>query len=177
MWDTNFLARVIGSGRKEAVLKPVLALLTVLLAGGATAADPAVMNEFETLWKSKRISSYAYTLQRGMCICPAQERKAVVYEVANGILRSARYADGSGDVRINPQHPGAGTFEALFRLIERTRSAKFSVDAEYDPVHGFPTVITAWIPDACDAGFRYTLTDFRVLDGAAQNPVQCWRGL
>jgi hypothetical protein len=160
---------VIGSGRKEAVLKPVLATLTVLLANGttaanqsgATAANQAVMNEFETLWKSKRISSYAYTLQRGMC--PAQERKAVVYKVTNGILRSAQYADGSGDVSISPQHPGTGTIEALFRLIERTRSAKFSVDTEYDPVHGFPAIITAWIPGMRDAGFRYTVTNFRVL--------------
>ncbi len=119
------------------------------------------MNEFETLWRSKRISSYAYTLQRGTR--HAQERKAVVYEVTNGILRSARYADGSGDVRINPRHPSVGTIEALFRLIEHTRSAKFSVDAQYDPVHGFPTVITAWIPDTHDTGFRYTVTNFRVL--------------
>lgn len=144
-------------------MKPVLALLTVLVVNGASAANQAVANEFETLWKSKRISSYAYTLQRGMCMCPAQERKAVVYEVRNGILKSARYLDGSGDVKINPQHPGAGTIEELFRLIERTRTVKFSVSAEYDPVHGFPTVITAWIPNAHDAGFRYTVTNFRVL--------------
>jgi hypothetical protein len=157
----EFFARVIGSGRKEAVLKPVLATLTVLLASGTTAANQAVMNEFETLWKSKRISSYAYTLQRGMC--PAQERKAVVYKVTNSILRSAQYVDGSGDVRISPQHPGTGTIEALFRLIERTRSAKFNVNAEYDPVHGFPAIITAWIPGMHDAGFKYTVTNFRVL--------------
>ena len=144
-------------------MTPVLTLLTVLLVSGASAAHQTVANEFETLWTSKRISSYTYTLQRGMCMCPAQERKAVVYEVRNGVLKSARYVDGSGDVKINPQHPGVGTIEELFRLIERSRSAKFSVSAEYDPVHGFPTVITAWIPDAQDAGFRYTVTNFRVL--------------
>jgi Family of unknown function (DUF6174) len=123
---------------------------------------PSTLEE-RSVWTSKNLISYSYTLQRS-CFCPEEYSKAMRLEVRNGLLVSVKYVDSGADV-LPKLHPKIFKIEAFFDLIDSTRAEGGTVEKlSFDAVLGYPTQMNLDpIPLAADDETNYTLSDLKAL--------------
>jgi hypothetical protein len=119
--------------------------------------------EGRTLWNSKNLSSYSYTLQRS-CFCPLEITRAMRLEVRNGSLVSIKYGDSGADVAENLR-PNVFKIEAFFDLIDSTLAKGGTVGKlSFDATFGYPTQMNLDpIPLAVDDETNYVLSDLKAL--------------
>ena len=138
-------------------MKRFLALLMVVLV--ACPSPPTPLQTNEALWKSRDIVNYEFTYLQ-TCMCPPP--KAVILEVRNGVLVSARFADGSPGA-VMSWYETAAPFEKMFRRIEETQRTG-TATVVYDATYGFPTNVEANpFERVVDDEFFLTITNFKVL--------------
>ena len=143
-----------------------LATLAVLaLAGGCSDAN-APMNELsaaEARWASYGPASYDLTIA-STCFCTPAMSGPVLVSVRNGVVVSRTYVETGQPVIVefSDRFPDVnGLFLKIRRLMEDGAQA---VDAEYDPVTGYPRQIGI-DRDAMplDGGTLYTMTLIEVV--------------
>jgi Family of unknown function (DUF6174) len=119
--------------------------------------------EGRTLWASKNLSNYGYTLERS-CFCPTEITKPMRLEVRNGGLSGIKYLDSGADVPTNFR-PATFNIDAFFDLIDATQNRGGRVEnLKFDPTFGYPTQMNLDpIPSAVDDETAYKLTDLRAL--------------
>jgi len=124
--------------------KQSLALLTLLLAGGACEA-PTAPGEIDSLiaaralWRTRGSDSYTYTVNRS-CFC-VLGGQTVTVTVSAGAVTAAEY-ETSGAAVDKALLTYVSTVPDLFDLIQAALDAKPALfAATYDPVYGYPTRI------------------------------------
>jgi len=124
--------------------KQSLALLTLLLAGGACEA-PTAPGEIDSLitaqalWRARGSDSYTYTLNRS-CFC-VLGGQTVTVTVSAGAVTAAEY-ETSGAAVDKALLTYVSTVPDLFDLIQAALDAEPALfAATYDPVYGYPTRI------------------------------------
>lgn len=124
--------------------KQSLALLTLLLAGGACEA-PTAPGEIDSLitaralWRARGSDSYTYTVNRS-CFC-VLGGQTVTVTVSAGAVTAAEY-ETSGAAVDKALLTYVSTVPDLFDLIQAALDAEPALfAATYDPVYGYPTRI------------------------------------
>jgi hypothetical protein len=124
--------------------KQSLALLTLLLAGGACEA-PTAPGEIDSLiaaralWRARGSDSYTYTVNRS-CFC-VLGGQTVTVTVSAGAVTAAEY-ETSGAAVDKALLTYVSTVPDLFDLIQDALDAEpAQFAATYDPVYGYPTRI------------------------------------
>ena len=137
--------------------------LLLSMIGLIACSTPSLTLEGRTLWASKDLSSYTYTLQRS-CFCPEEYSKAMRLEVRNGALTSVIYVDSAADVPAQ-MRPTVFKIEAFFDLIDSTQKKGGHVNnLQFDAKIGYPTQINLDpIPEAIDDETSYSLSDLKAL--------------
>jgi hypothetical protein len=138
-------------------------ILLFFMLGLTACAATSTTLEGRTLWNSKNLGNYTYTL-RSVCFCPLEYTKAMRLEVRNGSLSSVKYVDSGADVPDNFR-PNTFKIEAFFDLIDSTRAKGGKVEnLSFDAVFGYPTqMYLDPIPQAADDEVGYTITDLKAL--------------
>ena len=131
--------------------------------GLVACSTPSLTLEGRTLWASKNLSMYSYTLQRS-CFCPQEYTKAMRLEVRNGALTSLKYLDSGADVPAQMQ-PTVFRIEAFFDLIDSTQKKGGHVNnLKFDATFGYPTqMYLDPIPLAADDETSYSLSNLQAL--------------
>jgi hypothetical protein len=136
--------------------------LLLSMIGLIACSTPSLTLEGRTLWASKNLSSYTYTLQRS-CFCPEEYTKAMRLEVRNGALTSVKYVDSAADVPAQMQ-PTVFKIEAFFDLIDSTLASGTVENLAFDATFGFPTQMNLDpIPMAADDETAYSLSNLKAL--------------
>ena len=131
--------------------------------GLVACSTPSLTLEGRTLWASKNLSMYSYTLQRS-CFCPQEYTKAMRLEVRSGALTSVKYLDSGADVPAQMQ-PSVFRIEAFFDLIDSTQKKGGQVNnLNFDATFGYPTQMNLDpIPLAADDETSYSLSNLQAL--------------
>lgn len=144
-----------------------LALLTLLLAGGACEAPSAPgeldsLIEARALWRARGLDSYTYTLNRS-CFCVLGGRTVTV-TVTDGSVSAAEY-EGSGAAVDHALLTYVSTVADLFDLIQTALDAKPALFfASYDLVYGYPTRIEIdYSANAVDDELAISARDLTIL--------------
>jgi hypothetical protein len=140
----------------------ILSFCLSMLGLVACTAIPFTLEE-RSVWTSKNLTSYSYTLQQS-CFCPVEYTKAMRLELRDGALTSAKYVDSGLDVPANFR-PKTFKIEAFFDLIDSTRAKGGTAEnLEFDGTFGYPTQMNLDpIPLAADDEISYKLSDLKAL--------------
>ncbi|HMJ11701.1 MAG TPA: DUF6174 domain-containing protein [Polyangiaceae bacterium] len=110
----------------------IIALGTAVSACGASDDGSEETNDALALWRSKEPAEYAFVYNRG-CYCPLEYTAPVRVVVKDGIVLSARFADGS-----NGGQRGV-TIDDLHREIRSwSKGEPDAFEAQYDETWGYP---------------------------------------
>jgi Family of unknown function (DUF6174) len=151
----------------------ILSFFLSMLGLVACTAIPSTLEE-RSLWTSKNLTSYSYTLQRG-CFCATDALKAMRLEVRNGTLTSIKYVDSGLDVPENLR-PNIFKIEAFFDLIDSTRAKGGTVEKlSFDATLGYPSqMLIDPIPDATDNAITYNISDLKALGSLLSEARALW---
>jgi uncharacterized protein DUF6174 len=136
------------------------AAATLGACGGPTAPERQLLAA-RVKWERARPAAYTITVAR-WCECTQEMSGPVVVSVRDGIVESRTYVASAAAVT----PPYADLFPSIDGLFERIDDARrrraASVDVTYDPVFGFPTVISIdYDRVMVDDELTYRATDFR----------------
>jgi hypothetical protein len=137
-------------------------LLLLMLGLVACTVAPSTIEE-RSLWASKNLTSYGYTMQRS-CFCPEGSGKAMRLEVRDGNLTSIKYLE-TGAVVPENLRPKIFKIEAFFDLIDSTLAKGGTVEnLAFDATFGYPTQMNLDpIPLAADDETSYSLANLKAL--------------
>ena len=111
-------------------------------------------------WTANGAASYDFTVYVS-CECLY---RPVIVVVANGVVRSRKYADTGADVAPTYVISAYSTIEGLFDFVESVHAKNpAQLDVTYDPVRGFPTIISIdYNAKAVDDEIVYSIRDFHL---------------
>jgi hypothetical protein len=151
----------------------ILSFCLSMLGLVACTAIPSTLEE-RSVWTSKNLSSYSYTLQQS-CFCPVEYLKAMRLEVRNGTLASIKYVDSGLDVPQNLR-PSVFKIEAFFDLIDSTRAKGGAVkNLSFDATLGYPSqMLIDPNPDATDEEITYNISELKALGSPLSEARALW---
>ena len=95
------------------------------------------LEENKPKWRANGSENYHFNFQRS-CFCLRDFTREAVVEVAQGAIFAVTYADDGGavDADLNDSYD---TVDELFALLEEAVvSGAVQIDAEFDPILGYP---------------------------------------
>ena len=136
--------------------------LTPVLSACKTIPDDFTKNN--TLWISKRMTNYNFTLQR-QCFCPEDRRGPVRIQVRDRVATSVVYT-ASGSPANAEFFTDIDTVDKIFiKISEAYKGKAEKIIVTYDRVFGYP--LTSYIDVStkiADEEQGYTITDFQAAD-------------
>ncbi len=140
-----------------------LALAALLLTSCGLFPNPQFASA-QSRWRNANVSHYRYSLRVG-CFCAFTQRMPLTIEVANGVIRSMSYSDGTpvpaGQAPIFARY---STIDALFDYTAEALRQADEIKIQYDPTYGFPANVQIdFIKQAIDDELGLTVTDFQPL--------------
>lgn len=144
------------------VLLILATMLTPILSGCKTIPDDFTKNN--TLWISKRVTAYNFTLQR-QCFCPEDRRGPVRIQVSDRVATSVVYT--TSGLPANPEFfADIDTVDKIFIKISEAYKGKAErVDVTFDRIFGYPSTVYIDVSSKiADEEQGYTITDFQVGD-------------
>jgi hypothetical protein len=130
----------------------------VLAACSGTTAPDRELRAARALWNQRGPTSYDITVAR---YCECLSSGPVLVSVRDGLVVSRTYLSNSTDVGLEYAE-GYPTIEGLFgRIDDARRQHAASVDVQYDPSFGFPSMISIdYSRPAVDDEVTYRAYDF-----------------
>lgn len=149
---------------------PLLAIVTMAammpgIAGcsGDEATGPQeVIDQKAAAWKNAGLHDYDFRYRLG-CFCDIRSVAPVIVSVRKDTVAEVVYADTRMPVEqeYRDDYP---TIDSLFATLrEAARRKAFTIDVQYDPLHGYP--VQAWIDyveNMADEEIRFTVDSLRV---------------
>ncbi len=138
--------------------------LVALLLSGCGLLPNSQLAAGRDRWQKAGISHYRYNLTVG-CFCAFSQRTPLTIEVANGVVQSMTYKDGTpvpaDQVSLFTDY---STIDALFRYTGEALRQADEIKVQYDPTYGFPSSVQIdFIKQAVDDELWLTVANFQPL--------------
>ncbi len=137
-------------------------ILVVFLLSGCGLLPNSELASGRDRWQKAGISHYRYNLTVG-CFCAFSQRMPLTIEVANGVVQSMAYSDGTPV----PADQAAwftrySTIEALFDYTGEALKTADEIKVQYDPTYGFPSSVQIdFIKQVMDDELGLTVANFQ----------------